>query len=118
MDCTINCRTNGNLFYVSHMCGLSLKGKDCIHFLEKLMVVDVAGLSLGSRTLTVFTKEKWEAIDDSIVTKVEDDHIYIVVNAHYRDKDLAHIEPHMKAFKALGGNVDGKIHDDQSLLAL
>jgi len=98
MDSTVNCRTNGSLFDVSHMCGLSLKGKDCVPFIEKLVVADVAGLSPGTGTLTVFTNETGGAIDDSIVTKVKDDHIYIVVNAGCRDKDLAHIESHMKAF--------------------
>ncbi|KAJ7976727.1 Aminomethyltransferase [Quillaja saponaria] len=89
MDSTLNCRENGSLFDVSHMCGLSLKGKDSIPFLEKLVIADV-----------------------------KDDHIYLVVNAGCRDKDLAHIEEHMKAFKAKGGDVSWHIHDERSLLAL
>ncbi|KAK6149737.1 hypothetical protein DH2020_017262 [Rehmannia glutinosa] len=108
MDSTLNCRTNGSLFDVSHMCGLSLKGKDCIPFLEKLVVADVAGLAPGTGTLTVFTNEK----------EVTDDHIYLVVNAGCRDKDLAHIEEHMKAFTSKGGDVSWHIHDERSLLAL
>ncbi|KAL2475660.1 Aminomethyltransferase [Abeliophyllum distichum] len=95
MDSTLNCRENGSLFDVSHMCGLSLKGKDCIPFLEKLVVADVA-----------------------VITKVTDDHIYLVVNAGCRDKDLAHIEEHMKAFTSKGGDVSWHIHDERSLLAL
>ena len=118
MDSTLNCRQNGSLFDVSHMCGLSLKGKDCIPFLEKLVIADVAGLAPGAGTLTVFTNEKGGAIDDSVITKVKDDHIYLVVNAGCRDKDLAHIEEHMKAFKAKGGDVSWHIHDERSLLAL
>eukprot|EP01018_Ginkgo_biloba_P009939 Gb_29854 [translate_table: standard] len=118
MDSTVNCRTNGSLFDVSHMCGLSLKGKDCIPFLEKLVVADIAGLTPGTGTLTVFTNEKGGAIDDSVVTKVKDDHIYLVVNAGCRDKDLEHIESHMKSFKAHGGDVNWHIHDERSLLAL
>ncbi|XP_043691337.1 aminomethyltransferase, mitochondrial [Telopea speciosissima] len=118
MDSTLNCRENGSLFDVSHMCGLSLKGKDSISFLEKLVVADVAGLAPGTGTLTVFTNEKGGAIDDSVITKVKDDHIYLVVNAGCRDKDLAHIEEHMKAFKAKGGDVSWHIHDERSLLAL
>ncbi|GMP97912.1 hypothetical protein CsSME_00045998 [Camellia sinensis var. sinensis] len=35
-ESTLNCRENGSLFDVSHMCGLSLKRKDCIPFLENL----------------------------------------------------------------------------------
>ena len=118
MDSTINCRQNGSLFDVSHMCGLSLKGKDAVPFLEKLVIADVAGLAPGTGTLTVFTNEKGGAIDDSVITKVTDDHIYLVVNAGCRDKDLAHIEEHMKAFKAKGGDVSWHIHDERSLLAL
>ncbi|KAJ9136364.1 hypothetical protein P3X46_033452 [Hevea brasiliensis] len=118
MDSTINCREYGSLFDVSHMCGLSLNGKDCIPFLEKLVIADVAGLAPGTGTLTVFTNEKGGAIDDSVITKVTDDHIYLVVNAGCRDKDLAHIEEHMKSFKAKGGQVSWHIHDERSLLAL
>jgi aminomethyltransferase len=118
MDSTVNCRENGSLFDVSHMCGLSLKGKDCIPFLEKLVIADVAGLANGTGTLTVFTNEKGGAIDDSVITKVKEDHMYIVVNAGCRDKDLAHIEGHMKSFQAKGGDVSWHIHDERSLLAL
>ncbi|XP_077253905.1 glycine cleavage T-protein family [Tasmannia lanceolata] len=118
MDSTLNCRENGSLFDVSHMCGLSLKGKDCVSFLEKLVIADVAGLKPGTGTLTVFTNEKGGAIDDSVITKVKDDHIYLVVNAGCRDKDLDHIETHMKAFKSKGGDVGWHIYDERSLLAL
>lgn len=118
IDSTLNCRANGSLFDVSHMCGLSLKGRDCVPFLEKLVVADVAGLAPGTGTLTVFTNEKGGAIDDSVITKVKDDHIYLVVNAGCRDKDLAHIGSHMESFKAKGGGVDWHVHDERSLLAL
>ncbi|KAH7670968.1 aminomethyltransferase protein [Dioscorea alata] len=118
MDSTINCRENGSLFDVSHMCGLSLMGKDCVPFLERLVIADVAGLKPGTGTLTVFTNERGGAIDDSVITKVSDDLIYLVVNAGCRDKDLAHIGSHMEAFKAKGGDVNWHIHDERSLLAL
>eukprot|EP00245_Coleochaete_scutata_P005998 TRINITY_DN20094_c0_g1_i1.p1 TRINITY_DN20094_c0_g1~~TRINITY_DN20094_c0_g1_i1.p1 ORF type:complete len:417 (-),score=74.90 TRINITY_DN20094_c0_g1_i1:296-1546(-) len=118
MESTINCRTNGSLFDVAHMCGLSLKGKDVIPFLEQLVVADVAGLSPGSGTLSVFTNENGGAIDDTIVTKVTDNHLYIVVNAGCRDKDLAHIDEHLGPFKASGKDVSIHIHDERALLAL
>ncbi|KAL5773279.1 hypothetical protein ACOSP7_012873 [Xanthoceras sorbifolium] len=118
MESTVNCRVNGSLFDVSHMCGLTLKGKDCVSFLEKLVIADVAGLAHGTGTLTVFTNENGGAIDDSVITKVKDDQIYLVVNAGCRDKDLAHIEGHMKSFTSKGGDVSWHIHDERSLLAL
>jgi aminomethyltransferase len=118
MDSTLNCRANGSLFDVSHMCGLSLHGSQAIPFLESLVVADVAALKDGTGSLTVFTNEKGGAIDDSVVTKVTDKHIYLVVNAGCRDKDLAHIGAHMEAFQKKGGDVKWHIHDERSLLAL
>ncbi|CAL9043410.1 unnamed protein product [Musa banksii] len=118
MDSTLHCRAAAGLFDVSHMCGLSLRGRDCAPFLETLVIADVAGLRPGTGTLTVFTNERGGAIDDSVVTKVGDDHIYLVVNAGCRDKDLAHIGAHLEAFKAKGGDVEWHIHDERSLLAL
>ena len=70
--------------------------------------------------------------------QVKDDHLYIVVNAGCREKDLAHIGKHLSAFKARkrsrcvngtdltsrrwlqakGRNVDMHIHDERALLAL
>lgn len=70
MDSTKWCRTNASLFDVSHMCGLTLKGKDAISFLETLVVGDIAALDNGTGTLSVFTNEKGGIIDDTVVTKV------------------------------------------------
>lgn len=118
MESAVNCRESGSLFDVSHMCGLSLKGKDCVPFLEKLVIADVAALDPGTGTLTVFTNDEGGAVDDSVIAKVSDSHIYLVVNAGCRDKDLAHIESHMKSYTSKGGDVSWHIHDDRSLLAL
>ncbi|GAB4815542.1 hypothetical protein N2152v2_002588 [Parachlorella kessleri] len=115
MDSTIHCRTLASLFDVSHMCGLTLKGKDAIPFLERLVVGDVAGLANGSGSLSVFTNDKGGIIDDTVVTRVADDEIYLVVNAGCRDKDLAHLGSQLDAFK---GDVSMSVHDDRSLLAL
>ena len=70
MDSTINCRSHGSLFDVSHMCGLSLKGPDAIDFLETLVVADIKGLKPGTGTLSVFTNENGGCIDDTVITKV------------------------------------------------
>ncbi|CAL5224777.1 g7519 [Coccomyxa viridis] len=118
MDATMHCRENGSLFDVSHMCGLTLKGKDTIPFLEKLVVGDIQSVQNGSGTLSVFTNENGGIIDDTVITKVADDEIYLVVNAGCREKDLAHINKHLEKFKSDGGKVDITVHDDRSLLAL
>jgi len=112
------CRTNGSLFDVSHMCGITLKGKDAVKFLECLVVGDVAGIPNGRGSLSILTNEKGGCIDDTVITKVADDEIYLVVNAGCREKDLAHFDAHLAPFKANGGNVSMDVHDERSLLAL
>ena len=70
MDSSKWCRTDASLFDVSHMCGLTLSGKDAISFLETLVVGDIAALDNGTGTLSVFTNEKGGIIDDTVITKV------------------------------------------------
>lgn len=115
MESTIHCRTHASIFDVSHMCGLTLKGKDAIPFLETLVVGDIASVQNGSGTLSVFTNERGGIIDDTVVTRVADDEIYLVVNAGCREKDLAHLNKHLDTYK---GEVRMEVHDDRSLLAL
>lgn len=109
------CRTNASIFDVSHMCGLTLKGKDAISFLESLVVGDVQSLQNGTGTLSVMTNESGGIIDDTVITKVSDREIYMVLNAGCRDKDLAHINKHLTGYK---GDVGLTVHDDRCLLAL
>eukprot|EP00877_Chromochloris_zofingiensis_P001110 jgi/Chrzof1/109/Cz01g03240.t1 len=118
MESTNHCRQHASLFDVSHMCSLSLKGKDAVPFLEALVVGDVASLADGTGSLSVFTNEKGGIIDDTVVTKVSPHEIYLVVNAGCRDKDLAHIGKHLEAFKSKGKDVSWEIYDDRGLLAL
>lgn len=49
---------------------------------------------------------------------MSDDHIYLVVNAGCREKDLAHLGKHLKPFQDAGKAVGWHIHDERSLLAL
>jgi len=118
MDATNHCRTHASLFDVSHMCGLTLTGKDAIPFLEGLVVGDIASLADGTGSLSVFTNEKGGIIDDTVITKVNDHEIYLVVNAGCRDKDLAHLNKHLAAFTAKGVDVSMQVHDDRAVVAL
>lgn len=43
-------------------------------------------------TLTLFTNEKGGIIDDLIVTKTDQGHLYVVSNAGCADKDSAHMK--------------------------
>ncbi|KAF5839808.1 hypothetical protein DUNSADRAFT_18571 [Dunaliella salina] len=118
MDATVHCRTHASLFDVSHMCGFTLKGKDTIPFFESLVVGDIAGLENGTGCLSLYTNERGGVIDDTVVIKVSEDELYVVVNAGCRDKDLAHLNKHLSEWKAQGKQVAMTVHEDRSLLAL
>lgn len=118
MESTTHCRKKASIFDVSHMCGLTLKGKDAVAFMESLVVGDIQSLKDGTGSLSVFTNEKGGIIDDTVVTKISGEELYIVVNAGCREKDLEHIGKHLAAWKAKGKDVNLTVHDDRSLLAL
>ncbi|GAB4815267.1 hypothetical protein N2152v2_002313 [Parachlorella kessleri] len=115
MEAASHCRTSASLFDVSHACSFTLKGRDAIPFLERLVVSDIAGLANGSSCLSMFTNERGGIIDDTVVTRVADDELFLVVNAGCRDKDLAHLGRQLAGYK---GDVRMTVHDDRALLAL
>lgn len=118
MASTKHTREKASLFDVSHMCPIRLAGADCVAFLETLVVGDIKGLAPGTSTLTVLTNERGGIIDDSVVTKYTEDELYVVLNAGCRDKDLPHIEKHLSAFQAKGGDCLLHVYDERGLVAL
>jgi len=117
MEATKHCRTKASLFDVSHMLGSSIRGKDAIAFVESLVVGDIKALPNNTGTLSVVMNEAGGIIDDTVVTKINDEDIYIVLNGGCADKDKAHIHKHLAVWKAKGKDVDFIIHADRSLLA-
>jgi aminomethyltransferase len=117
MEATKHCRTNASIFDVSHMLGSSIRGKDAVAFTQHIVVGDIAGLKDGTGTLSVVTNESGGIIDDTVVTKVNDQNIYIVLNGACSEKDQAHINKHLAEWKAKGKDVDFVVHSDRSLLA-
>ncbi|OZJ04224.1 hypothetical protein BZG36_02965 [Bifiguratus adelaidae] len=92
-------------------------GQDRHKFYEILTVADLQNMPVGQGTLSVFTNENGGIIDDTILMQQEDS-LYIVSNAACAEKDLAHIRKHLKAFQDKGGDVDVKVIDDHSLIAI
>jgi aminomethyltransferase len=68
-----------------HYFEIRVTGKDRVKFLERLVVADVASLTQGQATLSLFTNENGGIIDDTIIAN-KGDHIAIVVNAGCFDK--------------------------------
>ncbi|KAG0043235.1 hypothetical protein BGZ83_011693 [Gryganskiella cystojenkinii] len=110
-------RQNASVFDVSHMLATRITGKDRVKFYETITVADIEALKVGQSTLSVFTNENGGIIDDTIICKHQDS-LYVVSNAGCADKDLAHIRAQLKDFQNKGGDVDLKIINDHSLIAL
>ena len=117
MEATKHCRSAASLFDVSHMLGSSIRGKDAVAFTESLVVGDIKALKNGTGTLSLVTNEHGGIIDDTVVTKVTDEDIYIVLNGACSAKDRAHINAHLAEAKAKGMDVEFIVHSDRSLLA-
>ncbi|KAL0080777.1 hypothetical protein J3Q64DRAFT_1706067 [Phycomyces blakesleeanus] len=113
----LHTRENASIFDVSHMLQTRLVGADRNKFFEKLVVADLNNLPVGQGTLSVFTNEQGGIIDDTIIMQQKDS-LYVVSNAGCADKDLAHIRKHLADFQNKGGDVDLKIIDDHSLIAI
>ncbi|KAJ3391185.1 hypothetical protein HDU84_006399 [Entophlyctis sp. JEL0112] len=111
-------RKKASLFDVSHMLQTSWVGKDRVKFIESLIVADVQSLPTGSSTLSVFTNAAGGIIDDTVVNNRSSDALYVVSNAGCAEKDLAHIRKHLVDFQNKGGDVDVKIIEDMSLVAI
>lgn len=55
-------------------------------------VIFILGLEINQGTLTLFTTDSGGILDDLIVTKTNEDYLYIVSNAGCAVKDLAHMQ--------------------------
>ncbi|KAJ3297539.1 hypothetical protein BCR33DRAFT_712194 [Rhizoclosmatium globosum] len=111
-------RKKASLFDVSHMLQTSWVGKDRIKFIESLIVADVEALPVGSSTLSVFTNDAGGIIDDTVVNKRSESSLYVVSNAGCAEKDLKHIRSRLADFQNKGADVDVKVIDTHSLVAL
>ncbi|CAL8251354.1 unnamed protein product [Arctogadus glacialis] len=110
-------REHCSIFDVSHMLQTKVHGKDRIKFMESMVVADIAELQDNQGTLTLFTNEKGGIIDDLIVTKTDQNYLYVVSNAGCADKDSALMKSRLAEFKAAGADVDLEFLD-QALIAV
>ncbi|XP_013400626.1 aminomethyltransferase, mitochondrial [Lingula anatina] len=105
MESHIHTRKHASLFDVSHMMQTYIFGRDRSQFVESLTVADVEGLKENNAVLSMFTNDNGGIMDDCIITKTSDDHIYIVSNAGCADKIGIYIETEAEQFKFKGGDI-------------
>jgi len=93
----LHTRARAGLFDVSHMGQVLLRGPEvrtAALALETLVPVDVAGLKEGRQRYALFTGDDGGILDDLMVAN-RGDHLFVVVNAACRDRDIAHMTRHL-----------------------
>ena len=79
------------LFDVSHMGEIEVRGPDAIACVDSLTTNAVAKLKRGQAHYSGLLYEHGGFVDDILVHKVGDDHIFICVNASNQEKDYEHM---------------------------
>ena len=105
-------RTQASLFDVSHMGQAELTGDDPAAALESLVPGDIRGLAPGRTRYTLLTNEAGGILDDLMVTRIDENRLFLVVNAACKEADLAHIAG------ALTGQATLTTLEDRALMAL
>ncbi|XP_050420429.1 aminomethyltransferase, mitochondrial [Adelges cooleyi] len=117
----LHTRQSCSLFDVSHMLQSKIYGKHKEQFMEQICVTDIQGMKKRTSALSLFVDDKTGGIlDDLIVTKTEDDYLYMVTNAGCKEQDVKMITEQLEDFKSKGNDVTIEFLDSdiQSLLAL
>jgi aminomethyltransferase len=106
----LHTRAKAGLFDVSHMGQATLSGPGVATALEALVTGDIAGLKPGRQRYTLFTNEAGGIIDDLMVARLDDETLFMVVNASRKEVDFAHLRGRL--------NVVTTDLGDRALLAL
>lgn len=117
-DSSIHTRKHVSIFDVSHMMQTYVIGKDSISFIESLTTADVQGLSENQGCLSVFTNDMGGIRDDLIVTKVNENLLYMVTNAGCAEKDYGYLMENMQKWRKSGKDVTVKRIDRCGLVAV
>jgi len=113
-------RKSCGIFDVSHMGQVHFRGKHSKQFLEAMTVADLEALKAGQSCLSLVMNEMGGIKDDCIISKVTDEHYYVVLNAGCKDKDLRHFRTHMARNKKKMPEISVQYESEQvkSLIAV
>lgn len=105
-------RTSAGLFDVSHMGQARLRGTNPAQAFEKLVPSDILGLAVGRQKYSMLLNGNGGVLDDLMVSRPDDDGLFLVVNGACKAADFAHIQAQ------IGTEVQLEVLDDRALLAL
>jgi aminomethyltransferase len=108
----LHTRAHAGLFDVSHMGQAILTGMNVATALESLVPGDIAGLKPGRQRYTLLTNEAGGIIDDLMVARLDEDRLFLVVNASRKDIDFTHLAAN------LPDHIKLTQWEDRALLAL
>ncbi|EDO19263.1 hypothetical protein Kpol_1036p5 [Vanderwaltozyma polyspora DSM 70294] len=108
-------RSNAGLFDVSHMLQSRLSGKEAMDFLHRVTPTEYKGLQSNNGTLSVLLNSTGGIVDDTMITKINDEEFYIVTNAGCVERDLEFIKEQLETS---GYNCSWDVIQGRSLLAL
>ncbi len=89
------CRSHAGIFDVSHMGQVFIEGQGAAEFFEMITPSNIRGLEIGHSRYTALTNQQGGIIDDLIVTRLNENKFFVVLNAGCKDKDIAWIKSHM-----------------------
>jgi aminomethyltransferase len=93
----LHTRKAAALFDVSHMGQVEISRPGVAAWLETLVPGDIQGLGIGRTRYSVFTNETGGILDDLMISKLAEDHLFLVVNAACKGADVAHLRAHLAA---------------------
>ncbi len=111
----LHTRSAAGLFDVSHMGQIVVKAKDGSYedtalALEKLVPVDILGLKSDRQRYGFFTDDNGGILDDLMIAN-RGDHLFVIVNAACKDRDVAHMRANLTG-------CDVELIEDRALVAL
>jgi aminomethyltransferase len=88
---------NVGIFDVSHMGQYFIEGENVAEFLSKITPTNFSLSTPALAKYTVLTNPEGGIIDDLIITKIDDNNFFIVLNAGCKEKDEAWIRKNLPA---------------------
>jgi aminomethyltransferase len=104
-------RSRAGLFDISHMGQIRIFGDALAEALEALVPTDIAAMQRNRQCYTMLTNAAGGIIDDVMLTR-RSDHLFMVLNAACRDKDIVYLRNRLEPACRI------EVMDDHALLAL
>lgn len=102
-------RKRAGLFDVSHMGNVLVKGKDAVHFLQRVLTNNVERMKAGELKYTHILDEKGRILDDAIFYRLAEDEFFTIPNAATTEKMFNWYSRHAGEFSVALENRSGRL---------